>query len=101
MKQEEKSLKLQKAEEQVRIAQVRLAEVQREEKQKERDRQNRHKYMIGGTVAKYFPECYSFSQEEMCRIIAGAFKNQGVQNLINLVIKDRDKEVQESEQNKD
>jgi hypothetical protein len=57
--------------------------------------------MIGGTVAKYFPECYSFSQEEMCRIIAGAFKNQGVQNLINLVIKDRDKEVQESEQNKD
>ena len=100
MKQEEKSIKLQKAEEQVRIAHVRLAEVQREEKQKERDRQNRHKYMMGGTIAKYFPECYSFSQEEMCRIIAGAFKNQGVQNLINLVIKDRDKEVQESEQNK-
>ena len=56
--------------------------------------------MIGGTVAKYFPECYSFSQEEMCRIIAGAFKNAGVQNLINLVIKDRDNNAQESEQNK-
>ena len=100
MKQEEKSLKLQKAEEQVRIAQVRLAEVQREEKQKERDRQNRHKYMMGGTVAKYFPECYSFSQEEMCRIIAGAFKNPGVQNLINMVIKDRENQTQESEENK-
>lgn len=34
MKQEEKSLKLQKAEEQVRIANARLARVQREEKQK-------------------------------------------------------------------
>ena len=43
MKQEEKSLKLQKAEEQVRIANARLAEVQKEERQKERDRQNRHK----------------------------------------------------------
>ena len=96
MKQEEKSLKLQKAEEQVRIAHVRLAEVQREEKQKERERQNRHKYMMGGTVAKYFPECYSFSQEEMCRIIAGAFKNPGVQNLISMVIKDRGNETQGS-----
>ena len=96
MKQEEKSLKLQKAEEQVRIAYVRLAEVQREEKQKERDRQNRHKYMMGGTVAKYFPECYTFSQEEMCRIIAGAFKNPGVQNLISMVVKDRGNEAQES-----
>ena len=100
MKQEEKSLKLQKAEEQVRIAHVRLAEVQREEKQKERDRQNRHKYMMGGTVAKYFPECYSFSQEDMCRIIAGAFKNPGVQNLISMVIKDRGNQTQESEENK-
>ena len=100
MKQEEKSLKLQKAEEQVRIAHVRLAEVQREEKQKERDRQNRHKYMMGGTVAKYFPECYSFSQEEICRIIAGAFKNPGVQNLISMVIKDRGNETQGSVENK-
>ena len=100
MKQEEKSLKLQKAEEQVRIAHVRLAEVQREEKQKERDRQNRHKYMMGGTVAKYFPECYSFSQEEICRIIAGAFKNPGVQNLISMVLKDRGNETQEPAENK-
>ena len=100
MKQEEKSLKLQKAEEQVRIAHVRLAEVQREEKQKERDRQNRHKYMMGGTVAKYFPECYSFSQEEMCRIIAGAFKNPGVQTLISMVIKDWGNETQEYVENK-
>ena len=101
MKQEEKSLKLQKAEEQVRIANARLAEVQREEKQKERVRQNRHKYMMGGLVAKFFPECYSFSEEEMRRIISGAFGNQGVQNLINIVIRERGNNTQESKENKD
>ena len=101
MKQKEKSQKLQKAEEQVRIAHARLAEVQKEEKKKARERQNRHKYIMGGIVVKYFPEAYDFSEHEMKRIIGCAFSLKDVKNMITTVLKERPDPEEKSNRNGD
>ena len=61
---QEKTQKELAAEEAVRQAKARLARVKKEEREKMRKEQNHHKYMMGGVVAKCFPEllkacCYS------------------------------------------
>lgn len=70
--QEEKSKKELKAEEQLKRAKANLAKVRREMKSQLRKEQNHHKYIIGGIVKKYFPECLDFSEVELNRIIACA-----------------------------
>ena len=61
----------------------------REEKEQLRKAQDRHKYMMGGCVVKYFPEAYDFSEQEMNRIIACAFSLKDVKNMITTVLKER------------
>ncbi len=89
MEQKEKSAQELKALEQVKKAQANLAKVRREEKAKARKEQDHHKFIMGGIVAKYFPECYEFSELEMNRIIACAFKNKDILNMIAVVAKER------------
>ena len=57
---ETKSPEILKAERQVEQAKARLAEAKRKESAKKRSAENKHKYMMGGSVHKYFPECYGF-----------------------------------------
>ena len=95
--QQEKSAKILKAEEKLRQAKAELAKAHREEKKQLRKDQDRHKYIMGGIIAKYFPECYGFSEQEMNRIIACAFKNKDILNMIAVVARDRVTEVSESE----
>ena len=45
--------------------------------------ENAHKYMMGGVVHKYFPDCYSFEESEMNEIIKVAFKTTEVQKAIS------------------
>ena len=52
---------------------------------------------MGGIIAKYFPECYEFSELEMNRIIACAFKNKDILNMIGVVAKERITEASEPE----
>lgn len=87
---EEKTQKEIRAEERLRKAQADYDKVIREKKEEIRKEENRHKYMIGGVVHKYFPECYRFSEQEMNRIIACAFSLKDVQNMIAVVIKERE-----------
>ena len=101
MEQREKSAKELQAEENVRQAMARLKRIRNEEKQKLRKEQDHHKFMMGGIVAKYFPECYDFSEQEMTRILACAFKNTDIQNMIRAVVKDRTTEVPETAQNRE
>ena len=78
MDQKEKSAKELKALKNLRRAQVNLNKVRREEREKLRKEQDRHKYMMGGCVIKYFPEGYDafdFNEQEMNRIIACALMN--------------------------
>lgn len=59
---------------------------------KRAEEQDRHKYMMGGCVLKYFPEgldAYDFNEQEMNRIIACAFSLKDVKNMINTVMKER------------
>ena len=98
--QMEKSKRMTKAEEKFRQAEAVYAQAVKEEKERVRNIQNRHKYMMGGCVLKYFPEgfnAYEFGEQEMNRIIACAFSLSSVQNMIKTVIKERPMQGQEVE----
>ena len=91
MTQEEKSKEILRAEMKVAQAKANLRKAKLEERRKLRKEQDHHKFMMGGIIAKYFPECYDFNEQEMSRIIACAFKNKDIQNLINVVVDEREK----------
>ena len=97
MTKEEKSKKVLQAEEKVRQAQANLNRVKSEERKKLRKEQDHHKFMMGGVVVKYFPEAYEFSEQEMNRILACAFKNKDIQNMIRVVVSERKDTDQETE----
>ena len=101
MEQKEKSAQELKTLEQVKKAQANLAKVRREEKAKARKEQDHHKFIMGGIVAKYFPECYEFTEQELSRILACALKNRDILNMIGAVVKDRKTEVPETAQNEE
>lgn len=97
MNQEEESRKEQKqAEERVRILQAQLNEAKKGEKIAVRKHENHHKYMMGGVVHKYFPECYEFDEEEMNNIIECAFGQTNTQMLIKRLLEKKNAEKEES-----
>ena len=67
---------------------LRLAEAKRKASQQKRKEENQHKYMMGGIVHKYFPECYQFDEQEMNRIIASGMKSEQCQRIIEIVKKE-------------
>ena len=50
-----------------------------------RKAQNHHKYLMGGIVAKYFPECYQYEEKELNVILSAALASaecrQAVENV--------------------
>lgn len=48
-----------------------------------RKRENAHKYMMGGVVHKYFPECYCFEESEMNEILKVAIATPQCQRVIS------------------
>ena len=92
MTEQEKMTKVERKAQKVKQAQAEYRKAVREQKKQERKVQDRHKYMMGGCVQKYFPEglnVFDFNELEMNRIIACAFSLKDVQNMINTVIKER------------
>ena len=92
MEQKELSTKEQRALERVKRANAELAKVRRDQRKQLKKEQDRHKYMMGGCVLKYFPEelnAFDFNEQEMNRIIACAFSLKDVKNMINTVMKER------------
>ena len=81
----EKTAEVLKAEKIVEQAKARLAEAKRKASQQKRKEENQHKYMMGGIVHKYFPECYQFDEQELNRIIASGMKSEQCQRIIELV----------------
>lgn len=96
--QEEKSKKVLLAEEKLAQAKAQLNKAKREHRAEIEKAKSHHKYMMGGAVAKYFPECYEFDELEMNRIIACAFQTRDVKNIIELVRKERPEQEQEMEE---
>ena len=89
MDQKEKTQRELQAIEEVKRAKARLAKVRREEKKNLRKEQDHHKFMMGGTIIKYFPDAYGFTELEMNRIIACAFASRDVQNMISTIVRER------------
>ena len=84
----EKTAEVLKAERIVEQAKARLAEAKRKASQQKRKEENQHKYMIGGIVHKYFPECYQYDELELNRIIASGIKSEQCQRSIEIVKKE-------------
>ena len=97
--QMEKSKKMAKADEKFRQAQVQYAKAVKDENDRIRKIQDRHKYMMGGCVLKYFPEgfnAYEFNELEMNRIIACALGKESVRNMVKTVVRERPEPEQEA-----
>ena len=92
MTEQEKMTKVERKAQKVKQAQAEYRKAVREQKKQERKAQDRHKYMMGGCVQKYFPDglsVFDFNEQEMNRIIACAFSLKDVKNMINTVMKER------------
>ena len=92
MTETEKMTKVERKALKMKQARAEYREAVREQKKQERKAQDRHKYMMGGCVLKYFPEglsAFDFDEQEMNRIIACAFSLKDVKNMINTVMKER------------
>ena len=67
-------------------AKARLEAEKKKQSEKRRHFENHHKFMMGGAVVKYFPECYSFDEKEMNRIIAAGMKSEECRRVVQIVI---------------
>ena len=67
-------------------AKARLEAEKKKQSEKRRHFENHHKFMMGGAVVKYFPECYSFDEKEMNRIIAAGMKSEECRRVVQVVI---------------
>jgi hypothetical protein len=89
---DEKSKKVQQAELKLAQAKAQLAKAKRAERKELEKSKSHHKYIMGGIIAKYFPECYSFSEKELARILASAIKSRECESVRELVIKERNEQ---------
>lgn len=53
-------------------ARARYEEEKRKANAKRRKAENHHKYMMGGIIVKYFPDCYQYEESELNEILSAA-----------------------------
>lgn len=63
-------------------AKARVAEEKRKASVEKRKKENQHKYMMGGIVHKYFPDCYQFEEDELNVIIGTGLRTAECRNAI-------------------
>ena len=64
-------------------AKARLANERKKQNERRRKAENRHKYMMGGIIVKYFPQCYHFEESELNRILSAALATRECRQVIN------------------
>lgn len=64
-------------------AKARLANERKKQNERRRKAENRHKYMMGGIIVKYFPQCYHFEENELNRILSAALATRECRQAIN------------------
>ena len=74
---------IENAEKVLKQAKNRLAQEKRKANDARRRIENRHKYMMGGVVHKYFPECFCFEEDEMNEILKAALATQECKKVVN------------------
>ena len=79
------SRKLEKALQALEQAKQRVANEKKKQNEKKRKAENHHKYIMGGIIVKYFPDCYSFDEDELNRILSVALQTRECQQMITKV----------------
>ena len=82
-------------------AKARVANERKKLNEQRRKEENHHKYLMGGIIVKYFPECYQFDEVELnqilrtalateeCQQIIQNIKNENAQNLLENATEDK------------
>ena len=81
-------------------AKARYEAERKKENEKRRKAQNHHKYLMGGIVAKYFPECYQYEEKELNVILSAALASAECRQAVENV-KRMEKNADEMEDEKD
>ena len=81
----EVSKDLEKALKVLQQAKQRVANEKKKQNEKKRKAENHHKYIMGGIIVKYFPDCYSFDEGELNRILSVALQTRECQQIITKI----------------
>ena len=68
------SRNLEKALQALEQAKQRVANEKKKQNEKKRKAENHHKYIMGGIIVKYFPDCYRYDEGELNRILSVALQ---------------------------
>lgn len=79
------SKNLEKALQELQRAKQHVANEKKKQNEKKRKAENHHKYIMGGIVVKYFPDCYSFDEDELNRILSVALQTRECQQIISKI----------------
>ncbi len=72
------SKNLEKALQALKQAQQRVANEKKKQNEKKRKAENHHKYIMGGIIVKYFPDCYRYDEGELNRILSVALQTENL-----------------------
>ncbi len=78
----EVSKDLEKALQALEQAKQRVANEKKKQNEKKRKAENHYKYIMGGIIAKYFPDCYRYDEGELNRILSVALQTRECQQTI-------------------
>ena len=70
------SKNLEKALQALQQAKQRVANEKKKQNEKKRKAENHHKYIMGGIIVKYFPDCYRYDEGELNRILSVALQTR-------------------------
>lgn len=79
------SKNLEKALQALEQAKQRVANEKKKQNEKKRKAENHHKYIMGGIVVKYFPDCYHYDESELNRILSVALQTRECQQIISKI----------------
>ena len=82
---QEVSKDLEKALKVLQQAKQRVANEKKKQNEKKRKAENHHKYIMGGIIVKYFPDCYSYDEDELNRILSVALQTKECQQVISKI----------------
>ena len=79
------SKNLEKALQALEQAKQRVANEKKKQNEKKRKAENHHKYIMGGIIVKYFPDCYRYDEGELNRILSVALQTRECQQIISKI----------------
>ncbi|MDE7430702.1 MAG: hypothetical protein K2N34_02110 [Lachnospiraceae bacterium] len=66
-------------------AKQRVANEKKKQNEKKRKAESHHKYIMGGIIVKYFPDCYRYDEDELNRILSVALQTRECQQIISKI----------------